>query len=244
MKQWAGENWNPEKFDPRIVNFGLRRRVVVPKVEDAGVKTERQRGSKPRKRPTTYVSDLTHWLDEDGMLPMGMPKEFYALVNYHGAIVRASSSHPGSTQLCSAVACRRRPGRKPCGSTLTIINRPDHVIHWVCPGCGEQGYISNWQGTIYDLSGAAESDPTLRLTVLVTAEEHELLSGIITCSQEEDAIISGAMSTPGGVLLIGEIEDLDLLMGSIASEARDTDDSKHRKALDRIFDKIERVIEG
>lgn len=27
MRTWAGENWDPEKFDPEIVNIGLPRRV-------------------------------------------------------------------------------------------------------------------------------------------------------------------------------------------------------------------------
>ncbi len=244
MKQWAGENWNPERFDAGIVNIGLRRRVIVRKADGAAENTKRERDSKPGKRPTTYVCDMTHFLDENGMLPIEMPKEFYALMDYLAAIVRASSSHSGNTQLCSAIPCRRRPGRKPCGSNLMIVSQPDNVIHWLCTGCGEQGYISNWQGTIYDLSDAVESNPSPRLTVLVTAEEHRLLSGIITASQEEDAVVSGAMSTPDGILLTGGMEDFDLLLGSIAAEANHSGNAVKRRALDGVYGTIERVMEG
>jgi hypothetical protein len=118
---------------------------------------------------------MTHFLDENGLAPMGMPKEFYAMLDYHSAVVKAGSSHPGNIQFTSAIPCRRRPGRKPCGTYLTIANRPDGIIQWQCPNCGEQGFISNWQGTIYDLSGVAELDSSQRVSVMIKHDEYKLL---------------------------------------------------------------------
>ena len=194
-------------------------------------------------QPRTYVSDMTHFLDENGLAPVGLPKEFYAMLNYHAAIVKAGSSHPGNTQFCSIIPCRRRPNRKPCGSYLTVTHQPDSVIHWQCPKCGEQGFISNWRETIYDLSGAIESDPTQRVSVLISCEEHKLLSKIITSSQEEDAIIAGAVLTPDGVIVSGGMEDFDLLMGSIAFDANHSEGAKHQRDMDSIYGKIERLLE-
>ena len=97
---------------------------------------------------------------------------------------------------------------------------------------------------MYDLSGAVESDPTLRVSVFITADEHTLLSEIITSSQEEDAIICGAISTPDGVLMFGRVEDFDLLMGSITFDANHSDSVKHQMVMDTIYGKIDRVVEG
>ena len=88
-----------------------------------------------------------------------------------------------------------------------------------------------------------EYDPTGRVSVLITLEEHELLSEIITSSQEEDAIISGAVATPDGVILTGRIEDFHLLLGSVASDANHSEGVRHQRAMDRIYEEIERVVD-
>jgi hypothetical protein len=47
--------------------------------------------------------------------------------------------------------CRRRPGRKPCPGEIETDFEPDtDTIVWWCPVCGENGYITNWQGTLWD----------------------------------------------------------------------------------------------
>ncbi len=204
-------------------------------------------GPKNTKRynePRTYVSDMRHFLNENGLAPIGMPKEFYAMLDYHSAVVKAGSSHPRNAQFNSAVPCRRRPGRKPCATYLAINHRSDDVIHWQCPSCGEQGFISNWQGTIYDLSGFAELDPTQRVSVMIGHDEYKLLRGIITSSQEEDAIIGGAVSTPDGVLLSGSVDDFDLLLGSVAFDANHAEMTRRQRAMDRIYESIQCVVEG
>lgn len=187
---------------------------------------------------------MTHFLNGDGLPPLTLPSELQSNLDYYAAIVKAESSHPSDTPFSSVVVCRRKTGRKPCGSYLVVTHRADDVIHWQCPRCGEQGFISNWRGTIYDYSGAIESDPTERVSVLVTLEEHKLLSGIVTSSQEEDAIICGAVSTPGGVVMSGGLDDFDQLMGSVAFDANHCSSLERQRAVDEICAKIESVVEG
>lgn len=190
------------------------------------------------------MCDMTHFLNGDGLPPLSLSNELQSNLNYYAAIVKAGSSHPSDDPFSSVVVCRHETGRKPCGSYLVVAHRADDVIHWQCPRCGEQGFIGNWRGTICDYSGAIESDPTERVSVLVTPEEHKLLSGIITSSQEEDAIICGAVSTPDGVIMSGGLDDFDQLMGSIAFDANHCSSLKHQRAMDKIRAKIETVVEG
>ena len=34
----------------------------------------------------------------------------------------------------------------------------DDAVVWHCPACGTEGHISNWQGTVWDLSHGMPSD--------------------------------------------------------------------------------------
>lgn len=244
MRQWAGKGWDPKRFDIGIVNIGLPRRVVIKTDDSTQNAKAGSSNQSTAETGRTWMSDLTHFLDENGLAPVDAPRELYEALSFFGGIAKAGSSHPSNTQFCSAVRCRTMLKRKPCGGHLMISHRPDGVIHWQCPKCGEQGFISNWQRTIYDLSGAAESIPTQRLSVLIKPDEHKLLREIITSSQEEDAIISGAVSTPDGVLLTGGVEDFDQLMGSIAFDANHSDSVKHQRVMDRLYGKIELLVEG
>ncbi|MHB9035016.1 MAG: plasmid pRiA4b ORF-3 family protein [Armatimonadota bacterium] len=243
MKTWVGPHFDPEKFDPEIVNIGLPRRAVI-KADD---RTQNSKANVSNQSTAetgrTWISDLTHFLDENGLPPVNAPRDLREALSFFGGIVKASSSHPSNTQFCSALRCRTVLENKPCGGYLMISHRPDGVIHWQCPKCEEKGFISNWQKTIYDLSGAVEFDPSQRLSVLIKPDEYDLLREIITTSQEEDAIISGAGSTPEGMLLTGRIEDFDQLMGSIAFDANHSDGVRYQRTMDKLYGKIERVMD-
>ena len=187
----------------------------------------------------THITDLTHFLDENGQAPIDAPEQLRDALGFFGSIVEAGSSHPVGTRFSSTIPCRREPKK----SRLTITNGIDGVMCWECPDCGENGCISKWQGSSYDLSDAMEPDADSRVGVHVTAGEHRLLSEIITSSQEEDAIIAGGIVTPKGIWLSGRIDDFDLLLGSIAFDANHSESAKRQRAMDRVFSKIEAIVE-
>ena len=99
----------------------------------------------------TGIIDLTHYLDEHGAT-VKLPSPARRLAEYFGAIVRAVTWDPVGAGTKSSVCCRRRPGRKPCPgqirAAITLDDRMDIV--WECPSCGDNGLISNWDGTMWD----------------------------------------------------------------------------------------------
>ncbi len=204
-----------------------------------GGRSREQQASRTPARGTTYVTDLTHFLDENGLPPVGAPRRLLNLLAFLGSIVKAGSSHPVGTQFSSTVPCRRRLCSR---LSLTIVNERDGTIRWECPDCGENGYISKWQGTDHDLSAAMEPDAGLRVGIFVTAEEHKWLSEIMTNSQEEDAIIAGGVVTSAGIWISGRTEDFELLLGSIAFDANHTKSAKQRRALHAIHDRVDRMV--
>ena len=104
----------------------------------------------------TWISNIRHFLDEDGMIPIDLPSPAFRLANYFGSIVKVVSSRQDFRKLHTGIKCRRRPGRIPCpGEILASIDeRNDFVINWQCSVCDDNGLISGWQGTIFDCSSS------------------------------------------------------------------------------------------
>lgn len=98
----------------------------------------------------TWVTDMTHYLSEDGRVAE-MSRQAARLATYLGAIVSAISGRsPGMVDVLE-IACRRRPGRRPCtGRIEAILDLSEDRIRWGCPVCRDNGYISKWRGTPWD----------------------------------------------------------------------------------------------
>lgn len=101
----------------------------------------------------SYITDITDFLDENGDIEIefGVGQRF---AEYLTSII-SMVSHPPPLPIEFNVKCRRKPKRKPCKGILQGGTDPvTDMILWWCPECLESGYISNWQGTMWDLSDA------------------------------------------------------------------------------------------
>ena len=101
-------------------------------------------------RAGTYVTDLTHFLTKEGAIAP-MPRPARRLAEFLGEVVVDATTVPSEEKLEERVKCRQRPGRKPCsGEIETDFELDTDTIVWWCPVCGENGYIRNWKGTLWD----------------------------------------------------------------------------------------------
>ncbi len=102
----------------------------------------------------TWITDLTHFL-KDGRLPRQLPGPALRLAEYLGKIVAAVTGAEPDDSL--DVRCRRRPRRRLCpGEIEGYIVPESNAICWECLVCGDNGLISNWENTIWDLREADE----------------------------------------------------------------------------------------
>jgi hypothetical protein len=102
-------------------------------------------------RPT-YVTDLRHFLAEDGTLPE-MPGPALSLALHLGAIVEWMTMTLSDDTEVTNVYCRRRPHRRRCrGQILARFDPESDAIEWHCPACGDNGFIYGWDGTRWDRS--------------------------------------------------------------------------------------------
>lgn len=95
----------------------------------------------------TWVTDLSHFLDEDGIVPPDLPLPAERLVDYFGSIVKVVTSHKNFKLSSTGIRSRRRPMHQRCpGEILAFIDEEHNAaIRWKCPVCNDNGFISGWQ---------------------------------------------------------------------------------------------------
>jgi hypothetical protein len=109
--------------------------------------------------------------------------------------------------------------------------------------CDDNGFISNWRGTTWDLSrwrGEPAVDATL-IKMLVSLVELRALRKMVS-GPERQAIIDGAVVVAGNIFLQGRQDDFDNLVGYIAAEANHEPNRKLQRILDGIADRVEAVL--
>jgi len=98
----------------------------------------------------TWVTDMRHFLDDDGSLA-DMPNRPMNLALYFGSIVAWMTSHAGDAPEPTNVTCRRSPGRRRCvGEIHASFEQDPFGIAWLCPFCGDNGFIHGWERTLWD----------------------------------------------------------------------------------------------
>lgn len=103
----------------------------------------------------TWTVNLQHYLKPDGSIGIES-NSGRRLAEYFAAIVQETSGDIDEDAIFPKVRCRRKPMRKPCaGEIQSYIDPEDDAIVWRCPVCGDNGVISGWEGTLWDLSGVA-----------------------------------------------------------------------------------------
>jgi hypothetical protein len=140
----------------------------------------------------TWVTDMTHFPPPDEVLP-----ESYAparrLAAYLGSVGAASVASPNEV-VETALRCRRRPSRRPCPGYIAL--RKDGArITWECTACDDNGVISGWRGTHWDLSRRGPRLPVAEAgecRVELTADEYQALRTIWLLDAEQEWILAGA----------------------------------------------------
>lgn len=89
-----------------------------------------------------YITDATHFLDEKGAIG---PKQGPArkIAEFFGAVIVTSTS-PAADQT--------QPVCFKCSGSVKAHAPVNRVIEWRCSGCGESGRITNWEGTLWDMT--------------------------------------------------------------------------------------------
>lgn len=187
-----------------------------------------------------YVTDLTHFLDDDGApLPVELGP-VARVARFFGRIAAAGSLHPVDEPVRTPLACRRRPGRRPCAGTILVLRRRDAVIEWRCSSCEDQGFISGWEETCWDLRRFDGPRPLERtIGVPIGRDGFAALLDCPTLAAEDQALLYSAELCDAGVVVRGTRDDLDLFSDAVAAEANHEGNVRRRRLLERVYDQLE-----
>lgn len=92
----------------------------------------------------TYVTDITHYLDDQGEVSADMPREARQLASFIVLVIDGTSRNLPIVNQDINIRCRKADCT---GSIHASLAPTDDEIGWFCPACGHNGVIRNWQGT-------------------------------------------------------------------------------------------------
>lgn len=95
----------------------------------------------------TYVTDITHYLDDGGEIVDKMPSEARKLASFLVLVIDSTTLADSANFQDTEIRCRAD------GCTGSILSRlPEDAdeILWHCHICGHNGIIRNWQNTKWD----------------------------------------------------------------------------------------------
>lgn len=97
----------------------------------------------------SYITDLRHFLDEEGEIPGIMPQPARELASFLALVVDAvTGCFPERRQGIETEITCRTPGCS--GGIIGGLDALDEPVHWYCPACGENGTVSGWRESRWD----------------------------------------------------------------------------------------------
>lgn len=213
--------------------FGLRSHsATIPTIHAVS-----SRWPRPVQFCGMLVSDLNHFLD----LPDDVPAPAGRLAQHFGNIVRAATAGDRvGDRWTSALPCRRRPAHRPCPGRIAIVRcDPPTPIQWRCSVCADEGVISNWEDSPYDLRRR-------RLTAVGTVNEVIIADEVAAALRElllldpdcERLVFSMRAYRNGGAVLHASNDDLEELIEFVAAEANHESNRRRQRRLDVAFDAL------
>lgn len=192
----------------------------------------------------TWVTDMRHFPPPDEVLPQSYAPA-RRLAAYLGSIVAAASVALPSEVVDTALRCRRRPGRKPCPGYIRLQQDAGSRILWGCTACDDNGVISGWENSAWDLSHLGPRLPVAEpgeRRVELTADEYQALRTIWVLDPEQEWILAGARRSAGGVVLLATVDELEDLAAWVAAEVNSMRACRRKQLLDRALEQIEAVL--
>ena len=182
--------------------------------------------------PQVFVCDLRHFLD----LPDDVPGPARNLAEQLSFIVQAATAGTAGIPWVSALPCRRRPCHRPCQGHVTILRADDAApIEWSCSVCGDEGTISGWQDSPYDLRQARAVLSGRVIAVSLSEEVAATLRALMMLDRECERVVFQARAVQEGLVLTATEEDLEELIGFVAADANHETNPRRRKRLDAAF---------
>ncbi|MDQ2706148.1 MAG: hypothetical protein M3Z25_00215 [Actinomycetota bacterium] len=180
-----------------------------------------------------FVTDLNHFLD----LPEDTPGPARRLAEHLGDIVRAATAGDAGTPWESALSCRRRPANRRCRGGRMIVRRtePGAPIQWRCGVCDDDGVISNWENSPFDLRRRRLAVAGAVTEIVISEEVAVALRNLRLLDTDCERLVFRLRAHNDGAVLAATAEELDELIGFVAAEANHEPNRRRQQRLDAAF---------
>lgn len=182
-----------------------------------------------------FVTDLHHFLD----LPDDTPGPARRLAEHLSNIVRAATAGDAGTVWMTTLPCRRRPARRLCPGRM-IVFRSESVepIHWQCSVCHDEGVISNWQDSPYDLRRRQLALARPIKEVVISEQVAAALRELRLLDLDCERLVFAMRSDDARIILPVTDDDLDELIGFVAAEANHETNRRRQQRLDAALEAL------
>ncbi len=183
------------------------------------------------------VTDINHLLD----LADDAPAAATRLAEFLGDVVRAGSAGDVGAGWTTALPCRRRPGNRPCAGRLVVRRVEQEAdIGWRCSACGDDGVITHWAGSPFDLrpgAGLAVVDPGSE--VRIDQETAAVLRHVLMVDPDCDRVVFRIRTRRGGgAVLTATADELEQLLEAVAAEANHAPNRRTQRRFDDAFEQL------
>ena len=181
------------------------------------------------------VADLQHFLD----LGPDTPGPAHKLAEHLAGIVAAASAGDAHTWWETALPCRRRPANRRCpGRIMVICPDPYQPISWRCSHCGDDGTISNWAASIYDLRRRQLSAAQPRRDILIDADTAAILRTLPILDNDCQRAVFAIRAQGAELHLTMSDTELDDLIDALAAESNHEPNRRRQRQLDTAYDTL------
>lgn len=138
-----------------------------------------------------------------------------------------------------AVSTPTGPPALPGRMTITIVwAQASAPIRWWCTVCDDEGVISTWADTPYDLRRRRLSVAGTVDEVIVSDETAAALRELVLLDPECERLVFGMRAHPDGAVLLASADDLEELIGFVAAEANHEPNRRRQHRLDAAFNAL------
>jgi len=186
-----------------------------------------------------FVTDLHHFLD----LPASTPGPARRLAGHLSNIVRAATAGDAGTAWESALPCRRRPANRRCpGRMIVLRTEPTAPIRWQCSVCDDEGVISNWADSPFDLRPRRLTLARPVNEIVISEEAAAALRELRLPDADCERLVFRIRARSDHAVLPATAGDLDELIGFVAAEANHEPSRRRRQRLDTAFDALSNAV--